>query len=135
VLTEQEGETMEDDFGLWELFASMFWFMLLVCWIWLLMAMIGDIMRDSTLRGAAKAAWVLLIVFVPWLGAIVYLFVRGDAMNERAQRALRELSRRPAEQEATGSNVSEALRDLAELRDRGALTPEEYDQAKAKVLG
>jgi hypothetical protein len=45
------------------------------------------------------------------------------------------LSRRPAEQEATGSNVSEALRDLAELRDRGALTPEEYDQAKAKVLG
>lgn len=125
---------MEDDFGLWELFASMFWFMLLVCWIWLLMAMIGDILRDSTLRGAAKAAWVLLIVFVPWLGAIVYLFVRGDAMNERAKRALREVSGRSAGQEPPGSNVSDALRELSELRDRGAITPEEYDRAKAKVL-
>ena len=125
---------MEDDFGLWELFASMFWFMLLVCWIWLLMAMIGDILRDSTLRGAAKAAWVLLIVFVPWLGAIVYLFIRGDAMNERAQRALREVSGRSSGQEPTSSNVSDALRELSELRDRGAITPEEYDRAKAKVL-
>ena len=125
---------MEDDFGLWELFASMFWFMLLVFWIWLLMAMIGDILRDSTLRGAAKAAWVLLIVFVPWLGAIVYLFVRGDAMNERAQRALREVSGRPSGHEPTSSNVSDALRELSELRDRGAITPEEYDRAKAKVL-
>jgi Short C-terminal domain/Phospholipase_D-nuclease N-terminal len=125
---------VEEDFGLWELIVSMFWFMLLVCWIWLLMAMIGDILRDSTLRGAAKAAWVLLIVFVPWLGAITYLLVRGDAMNERARRALREHSARDSGQETAAGNVSAELQGLADLRDRGAITPEEYEQAKAKVL-
>jgi Short C-terminal domain/Phospholipase_D-nuclease N-terminal len=124
---------VEDDFGLWELLVAMFWFMLLVCWIWLLMVMIGDILRDSTLRGAAKAAWVLLLVLIPWLGAITYLLVRGDSMNERARRALGEHPSRPAGQ--TPATVAAELQDLADLRDRHAITPEQYERAKAKVLG
>src|SRR5688572_19879770 len=107
---------MEDGFGLWELIIAMFWFMLLVCGIWLLMAMIGDILRDSTLSGASKASWVLLIVIVPWIGAITYLLVRGDSMNERAQRAMKEHAARHADQEAEARNVSGELQGLTDLR-------------------
>ena len=59
----------------------MFWFMLLFAWIWLLISILGDIFRDRTLGGGAKALWVLFLIFLPWLGALIYLIVarRVDA--------------------------------------------------------
>lgn len=127
---------MEDDFGLWELIVSMFWFMLLVCWIWLLIAIITDIFRDRSLHGAGKALWTLLIVFLPWLGALLYLIVRGNSMNERTRQVAldNQAAMRAYISESAGTSVSEELRGLAELRDSGVLTPEEYEQAKAKAL-
>ncbi len=127
---------MEDDFGLWELIVSMFWFMLLVCWIWLLIAIITDIFRDRSLHGAGKALWTLLIVFLPWLGALLYLIVRGNSMNERTRQVAldNQAAMRAYISESAGTSVSEELRGLAELRDSGVLTPAEYEQAKAKAL-
>jgi hypothetical protein len=127
---------MEDDFGLWELIVSMFWFMLLVCWIWLLIAIITDIFRDRSLHGAGKALWTLLIVFLPWLGALLYLIVRGNSMNERTRQVAldNQAAMRAYITESAGTSVSEELRGLAELRDSGVLTPAEYEQAKAKAL-
>ena len=127
---------MDDDFGLWELIVSMFWFMLLVCWIWLLIAIITDIFRDRSLHGAGKALWTLLIVFLPWLGALLYLIVRGNSMNERTRQVAldNQAAMRAYITESAGTSVSEELRGLAELRDSGVLTPAEYEQAKAKAL-
>jgi Phospholipase_D-nuclease N-terminal/Short C-terminal domain len=127
---------MDDDFGLWELIVSMFWFMLLVCWIWLLIAIITDIFRDRSLHGAGKALWTLLIVFLPWLGALLYLIVRGNSMNERTRQVAldNQAAMRAYISESAGTSVSEELRGLAELRDSGVLTPAEYEQAKAKAL-
>ena len=66
-----------DDFSLWDLMVSMFWFMLLVAWIWLLISILRDIFRDRELSGGAKAMWVLLLVFLPWLGTLMYLIFRA----------------------------------------------------------
>ncbi len=76
-----------DDFGLWDVIVSMFWFMLLFAWIWLLISILGDIFRDRTLGGGAKALWVLFLIFLPWLGALIYLIARGGSMHERQIRA------------------------------------------------
>ena len=38
-----------DDFSLWDVLVSMLWFMLLFAWIWLLIAILGDIFRDREL--------------------------------------------------------------------------------------
>ena len=70
---------------LWDILVSIFWFMLLFAWIWLLVMVFGDLFRDHELSGWAKAAWVLFLVVVPWLGALVYLIARGRSMNERAR--------------------------------------------------
>ena len=130
---------MSDDFGLWDVIVSMFWFMLLVAWIWLLISILGDIFRDSELSGGAKAMWTAFIVILPWLGAITYIFARGNSMNERALQARKDqqAQMRAFVQEsagASGPSMSEELRELAQLRDSGVLTSAEYEQAKVKVL-
>jgi hypothetical protein len=134
---------MEDDFGLWEVFVSMFWFMLLFAWIWLLIVILSDLFRDRDLGGWSKALWVLFIIFLPWLGALVYLIARGSSMNERARQTAEanEASFRAYVQEAAGSgggggghSTADELRKLAELRDNGTISAEDYDKAKAKIL-
>jgi hypothetical protein len=128
---------MEDDFGLWEVFVSMFWFMLLFAWIMLLFHIIGDIFRDRELGGWSKALWCIFIIFLPWLGVLVYLIARGNSMTQRSVEAAKqnEESMRAYVRDAAGSaGPADELRKLAELRDSGAITPEDYEQAKAKVL-
>ena len=128
---------MDDDFGLWDVIVSMFWFMLLVAWFWLILNILSDLFRDRDLGGGAKALWALFIVVIPWLGALIYILVRGDSMHEREhQRALeqQEKMREYFQPPASEAGLSKELRDLAELRDKGVLTPAEYEQAKAKAL-
>jgi len=128
-----------DDFSLWDMFISLFWFMLLVAWISLLFRVIADVFRDDSLGGGGKALWTLFIVLVPWLGVLVYLIARGSSMNERSLRHAQaaDARMRAYVQDAAGtggSNVSSELRELAGLRDAGTISPAEYEQAKAKVL-
>jgi len=128
---------MEDGFGLWEIIVSTFWFMLLLSWIWLIIAILGDIFRDRDLNGGKKALWTLFLVFLPWLGAIVYLIARGNSMNERTRQVAseNEARMRAYVQDAAGTtSVADQLRELAELRDTNVITPEEYEQGKRKVL-
>jgi Short C-terminal domain/Phospholipase_D-nuclease N-terminal len=125
---------------LWDVIVSIFWFMILFTWIWLLISIFGDIFRDHELSGWGKALWILFLVVVPWLGALVYLIARGRSMNERA------LARAQRNEEAFGQYVrqtagtgttstADELAKLADLRDRGTISAEEFERAKAKVLG
>ena len=127
-----------EDFGLWDVIVSMFWFTLLMTWIWMIIAILGDIFRDRELNGGAKAMWTMFIVLLPWLGAICYIFARGNSMNERNRQAKldQEASMRAFVKEAAGggTSVPDELRELARLRDSGVISGTEYEQAKVKVL-
>jgi hypothetical protein len=125
---------------LWDIVASIFWFMILFAWIWLLIAILGDIFRDHEMSGWGKALWTLFLIVAPWLGALVYLIARGKSMNERAraqaQRNEQAFAQYVKEAAGTGTaGTADELAKLADLRDRGALTPEEFDRAKARLLG
>jgi hypothetical protein len=129
-----------DDFGLWDVFISIFWFMILFAWISLLFRIIGDIFRDDSLSGAGKALWTIFIIVLPWIGVLVYLIARGGSMNERAIQDAHAADARlrayvqDAAGTSGGTNVSSELRELAALRDAGTINPDEYEKAKAKVL-
>ncbi len=128
---------MEDGFGLWDVFVSMIWFMLLFAWIWMIIAIFGDIFRDRELGGGAKALWTFFIIIVPWLGALVYLIVRGKSMNDRSAEIAKanDQNMRAYVRDAAGTpSTADELRKLVQLRDDGVLTPDDYEQAKAKVL-
>jgi hypothetical protein len=127
-----------DDFGLWDVFVSMFWFMLLIAWIWLVISILTDIFRDRELSGGGKALWTIFLIFLPWLGALMYLIVRGDSMNKRTQDAARAQHEQMAtyikETAGTSASVTDQLKELSELRSSGAISDAEYDQAKLKIL-
>ena len=125
---------------LWDILVSIFWFMLLFAWIWLLVMIFSDLFRDHELSGWAKAAWALFLIVLPWLGALVYLIARGRSMNERAREQVvgdQQDFRRYVRGAVTGSSSSTAdeLAKLADLRDRGVISSEEFAQAKARLLG
>ncbi len=64
-----------------------FEFFLLFAWIWILISIIGDLFRDHELSGVAKAVWVFFLVFLPFLGVLLYLIVRGNGMRDRTIKA------------------------------------------------
>jgi hypothetical protein len=130
----------ELEMPLWDVLVSIFWFMILFTWIWLLIAIFGDIFRDHELSGWGKAFWTLFVVVLPWLGVLVYLIARGKSMNERAlakaQRNEQAFGQYVRETAGTGTTgTADELAKLADLRDRGTLSTEEFERAKAKLLG
>ena len=118
-----------------------FWTILMiflwVIWFWILITIIIDIFRSHDLSGWAKALWFIFILFLPLIGVLVYLIARGGKMQQHAQRdaQVQEQQFRSYVQEAAGSqSPADQLAKLADLRDRGVITAEEFDREKAKIL-
>ncbi len=108
-----------------------------VIWIWILITILSDLFRDHETSGWAKAAWVLFLVFIPFVTALIYLIARGGGMRERAIKAQNEARHHMdayiREQAGSGSAADE-LHKLNDLKEKGALSAEEFDKAKAKLL-
>jgi hypothetical protein len=110
-------------------------FALLVMWIWVAIGVILDIFRSHDMGGGAKALWVLLIVILPLIGVLIYLIARGHGMHERQIEAV------AAQQKAmdqyirhTANTPADDLEKLEDLRQRGVLSDEEFQRAKAKAI-
>ena len=119
----------------WTIFEIFLW----VIWIWILITVFIDIFRSHDLSGWSKALWFLFVLFIPLIGVLVYLIVRGGSMQDRAVRQAQQQdaeARRYIQQAAAESPASTAdqLSKLADLRDRGVISAEEFEREKAKVL-
>ena len=108
-----------------------------VIWIWILIWVFIDIFRSHDLSGWAKALWFLFVLFIPLIGVLVYLIARGGKMQEHAAQQAQQDDQqlRAYVKEAAGPQSSaDQLAKLADLRDRGVITAEEFDREKAKIL-
>jgi Short C-terminal domain/Phospholipase_D-nuclease N-terminal len=128
----------DSSYPLLNIFWTMFIFFLWVIWIWILIMVFIDIFRSHDLGGVAKALWFLFVLFIPIVGVLVYLIARGGSMSERAARQAQQqdAEARAYIQQATDSSASptDQLTKLADLRDRGVISAEEFERQKAKVL-
>ncbi len=125
--------------SLLDVFWAMLWFFLFFVWIWLLITVFADVFRSDDLSGWGKALWVLFVIILPYLGVLVYLIARGKSMQERAirQAAEQEKAQRQYIQEVSstgGASTAEELAKLAQLRDSGVITADEFAAQKAKIL-
>jgi hypothetical protein len=118
-----------------------FWTILMiflwVIWFWILITIFIDLFRSHDLSGWAKALWFIFILIFPLIGVLVYLIARGGKMHEHEVRAAQQQDQefRRYVQEAAGTESSaDQLAKLADLRDRGVITPEEFESEKAKIL-
>jgi Phospholipase_D-nuclease N-terminal/Short C-terminal domain len=131
---------LASDFPLLNVFWTMLWFFLSIVWIMAVFHVLGDIFRSIDMGGVAKAVWLMFVVLLPFLGVFVYLVARGDKMTQhdidRAQRQsdATQTHISPASRTAGAAALGDQLSQLASLRDSGAITPDEYDAGKAKVL-
>jgi hypothetical protein len=109
---------------------------LFVIWIWILFTIIGDLFRDHEMSGWAKALWILFLVFIPFLTMLVYLIARGSGMRDRSIKAQAEAKHHMDSyiQQQAHSTPADELHKLNDLKEKGALTAEEFDKAKAKLL-
>ncbi|MEU7038928.1 SHOCT domain-containing protein [Streptomyces sp. NPDC046237] len=131
-----------DDYPLLNVFWTMLWFFLWIMWLFLLFKVITDIFRDHELNGWAKAGWLIFCILLPYVGVLVYVIARGKGMSRRDVKQAKEheaafqqyIRQAAGTGDATkGSSVDELAR-LADLKDKGAITNEEFERAKAKVL-
>lgn len=114
-----------------------FEFFLLFAWIWILITVIMDLFRDHELSGVAKAVWVFFLVFLPFLGVLLYLIVRGNGMRDRTIKEQADAKKHFDEyvrEQAGSASPADELHKLAELKEKGALSSEEFEKAKAKLL-
>ncbi|GAA1372224.1 SHOCT domain-containing protein [Streptomyces beijiangensis] len=131
-----------DDYPLLNLFWTMLWFFLWIMWLFLLFKVIGDIFRSHDLSGWGKAGWLILTLLLPYLGVLIYVIVRGRSMGERDVKqakdrdaAFKEYVRDAAgSSDGASSSKADELAKLADLKEKGVLSDEEFQQAKAKFL-
>jgi hypothetical protein len=126
-------DSITTDFG--EVLLWSFWFFIWVAAFMVWFRCIFDMFGDRELSGWAKAGWVILLIFVPWLGALIYLIARGRSMNQRS------MTRHHAPQEEylpmgtpSPTGAVQQIASAKQLLDSGAIDQAEYDALKAKAL-
>jgi Short C-terminal domain/Phospholipase_D-nuclease N-terminal len=126
------------DYPLLGMFWTFLWFFLWIAWIVVLFRVIFDIFRSKDMGGWGKALWVIFVVFLPFLGVLVYLIARGHSMSERdyqdaaaQEKAFQAYVRSAA---GTGGGSADELTKLADLRDKGVISDAEFQAQKAKLL-
>jgi membrane protein implicated in regulation of membrane protease activity len=118
----------------WTIFEIFLW----VIWFWILITVFIDIFRSRDLSGWAKALWFIFVLFIPLIGVLVYLIARGGKMHERSvrdqQQADQEFRSYVQDVAGSGDTPADQLSKLADLRDRGVITAEEFDRQKSRIL-
>jgi hypothetical protein len=125
----------------WDVLLWSFWIFIWFAAIMVWFRCIFDLFRDRELSGWAKAGWSVVLILLPWLGALIYLIARGRSMNDRQ---MAEMAQMQAQQEkyirqaAAGStsaaNPASQIADAKALLDSGAITQAEFDSLKTKAL-
>ena len=125
----------------WDVLLWSFWFFIWIAALMVWFRCLFDLFRDRSLSGWAKAGWAVLLIFVPWVGALIYLIARGRSMTERQ---MAEMAQMQAQQEqyikqvaASGPQAASPADQIARaksLLDSGAITQAEFEGLKAKAL-
>ena len=129
-------DSISTDF--WDVLLWSFWFFIWISALMVWFRCLFDLFGDPDLSGWGKAGWSILLIFVPWLGALIYLIARGRSMAGRQMAAVAQQQAAQKEyiQQVAGKSASPAsqIADARALLDSGAINQAEFDSLKAKAL-
>ena len=116
---------------LWTLIIFFAW----VIWIWIAITVLADVFRRHDIGGWAKAAWVVFVIVIPFLGVLVYLIAQHDGMRERSvkQAESQKQAFDTYVRDAAGGSAAEIAK-AKQLLDEGTITQAEFDAIKTKAL-
>jgi hypothetical protein len=121
----------------WDFFWLMVWGFLFICYLMVVFQVVVDIFRDRTMKGWARAVWLVALIVAPPLTALVYVIARGRGMDQRQQSVVTES--RAATDDYIRSVVGPQdpagqIARAKQLLDQGTISADEYDKLKAKAL-
>ncbi len=115
------------DHNFWDVFFLMLIYVpLLLIWGF----SIFDIFRRDDLSGGWKALWFVVVLFIPFLGTLVYLLTRPPGATREERQAIEQ-----SVQTYAPNDTASQIKVLAELHDAGKLTDAEFASEKAKLIG
>ena len=127
-----------DTASFWDILLWSFWVFIWISAVFIWVRCLFDLFSDDTTSGWGKAGWSVILVFLPWIGALIYLIARGRGMGERQMAAIQQ---QQAAQEAYIKSVAGASTSPTDqiaqgkaLLDSGAISQGEFDALKAKAL-
>jgi hypothetical protein len=127
---------MTTSFG--EVLLWSFWFFIWIAALTIWFRCLFDMFSDHSLSGWAKAGWAIFMIFIPWVGALVYLIARGRSMSDRQAAAIQQQQAAQEQyiKQVAGSSDDPVTRisDAKALLDSGAITEAEFNTLKAKAL-
>jgi Phospholipase_D-nuclease N-terminal len=122
-------------------FLNILWTMIIffawVAWIWLLIVIFTDLFRRKDVGGWGKAAWVVLLIILPFIGTLIYLIANHDGMADRQAKDVQAAQQQTDEyirSVAGGNGAADQIAKGKELLDSGAITQAEFDSLKARAL-
>jgi hypothetical protein len=118
---------------MWTLLVFFAW----VIWFYLLITVFGDLFRRHDLSGWAKAAWIIFVIVLPYLGVLVYLIAEHEGMAERNAKQLQQSQAQMDDyvrSVAAKSDPADQIAKGKQLLDQGAISQAEYDALKQKAL-
>jgi hypothetical protein len=122
----------------WDVLVWSFWIFIWIAAIMIWFRCVFDLFGDHTLSGWGKAGWAILLIFVPWLGALIYLIARGRSMSERQMQAIADAQVQQEkyikEVAAKTANPADQIASAKALLDSGTIDQAEFDALKAKAL-
>ena len=129
-------DSITSDF--WDVLLWSFWFFIWIAALMVWFRCLVDLFSDDSLSGWGKAGWAIVLILVPWLGALIYVIARGRSMTQR-QLASAEKMRADQEQyikqvAGTGPSPADQISNGKALLDKGAITPDEFEALMAKAL-
>jgi hypothetical protein len=123
------------DYPLLDVFWTILIFFSWVIWFWIVITVFADLFRRHDISGWGKAAWIVFVIVVPFLGVLVYLIAQHDGMRERSTKDA-QAQKQAFDQyvrDTAGGSAAE-IAQAKELLDSGAITQAEFDAIKAKAL-
>ena len=123
------------DYPFLDVLGTMILFFAWLAWLWIAVTVLVDVFRRHDIGGWHKAAWVVFVIVLPFLGVLVYLILQHDEMRERSLSAAKAQKQEFDEyvKDAAGGSAAEIAKGK-ELLDAGTITQQEFDAIKAKAL-
>ena len=115
-----------------DFFWAMIWFYFVFMVIWIFIRIFADIFHRQDLTGLWKVIWILVLFWIPFFGALIYMIMRPKLPTDAEVYATVPAAQPQAT--SAGQSSADEIAKLAALRDSGAITPAEFDAAKAKAL-
>ena len=116
---------------LWTTFVIFVWAMFLV----VLINVITDLFRSHDVSGLGKAAWLILIIVIPFVGVLIYLIARGGGMAGRVEKAQQAQVEHLKQMVGSTGSPADQIAQATSLLDAGAIDDAEFAKLKAQALG